>query len=122
METTGNVLNLSSELIVAEIQQILDSPAIQSKASKFVERSNGLPPYLVLVIGEGFSTSVQFALRDFRSTLEIPITPLLLPEGIAILWLTGPQAWTVSFSTDRGWLLHDTRNIEIQLVLDEQKL
>jgi hypothetical protein len=105
----------SVELVAKELQALIDTPWLQSKAARFVKRSEGLPPHLVLVVGSKFSESASFTMRGFRSTEVAPRSELELPSGIAAVWLISLGGMAICFQREEGWTAYDTRSFVLKL-------
>jgi hypothetical protein len=100
----------SVELVAKEMQSLLNTQWLQLKATKLVERSEGLPSHLVLLVGSKFSESASFTMRGFRSTEVAPKTDLVLPNGICAAWLVSLGGMAICFQRYVGWTAYDTRS------------
>jgi hypothetical protein len=100
----------SVELVAKEMQSLLNTQWLQLKATKLVERSEGLPSHLVLIVGSKFSESASFTMRGFRSTEVAPKTDLVLPNGICAAWLVSLGGMAICFQRYVGWTAYDTRS------------
>lgn len=102
------LLNPSSDLVAAEIQEMLDTNWLQRKAASLVARSEGLPAHLVLIAGSKLSNSAQFTMKGVRPTFVLPTIALRLPAGVDTVWLVSLEGLALSFKRDTGWQVCNT--------------